>query len=38
MKSFKVINKDNCPEDIWGEKDFQTVTIAILILYKIVLL
>ena len=29
MRAFKVINKDSCPEDIWGEKDCPTVTVII---------
>ena len=29
MKAFKVINKDNCSEDIWGEKDCPTVIVTI---------
>ena len=29
MKAFKVINKENCSEDIWGEKDCPTVTAII---------
>ena len=29
MKAFEVINKENCSEDIWGEKDCPTVTIVV---------
>tara|TARA_R100001086_G_C11634712_1_gene202737 strand:+ start:186 stop:371 length:186 start_codon:yes stop_codon:yes gene_type:complete len=29
MKAFEVINKENCSENIWGEKDCPTVTVII---------
>ena len=29
MRAFEVINKENCSEDIWGEKDCPTVTVII---------